>query len=159
METGKQKKRMGRPRKPDAKRHVFAFRFDDVQMSVIDWMFTQYAEEGETKAEIVARLFTSFLAANLAEKALKEKARVEGVPLTLQYREEKRQTVNRELNTEIRREATEAKAGHVRRFVPSFVPIPYPDVEGIPIPEDAKQLEDIKSAEKHFPDIEGISII
>ncbi|MBP5591522.1 hypothetical protein J6Y50_06705 [bacterium] len=156
METEKPKK-TGRPRKPDAKRHVFAFRFDDVQMSVIDWMFTQYAQPKETKSEIVARLFTSFLAANLAEKALAEKARVQGVPLTLQYREENRQTVNRELNNELRRQANAARSGEIRRFVPSSVPLPADPDEGIPLPADAI-TQALKGADNSLPEIEGIEI-
>lgn len=163
MESRKAKK-IGRPRKPDAKRHVFAFRFDDVQMSVIDWMFSEFAQEGETKSEIVARLFTSFLAANLAEKYLAEKARVQGVVLTLQYRQEHRKEANAELKAEIKTQTQQAAIGNRREFVPASIPrpilrpVPYPDDEGIPIPDDVISSEEIKSAKNTLPDIEGILI-
>lgn len=137
MET--EKKRAGRPKKMDAKRNVFAFRFTDAQLSVIDWMISQLSEPNETKSECCSRLFTSFLATKLIEKQMKEKADFERVPLRLYFQQEKpfRQVKNQVLGkiAEIQRDA---QNGAFREFRPDAVPrCDLREDPGIPLPDSA----------------------
>lgn len=134
METVK-KRSVGRPRKADAKRHVFAFRFNDEQIEVIKSVYQELRlDESETLSEMVARTYSRYLQILLKQKQENENKAV-SVPLSVQYRKEQA----------FRRPR----------------PVPYPDVpEGIEIPPGNVGADRVADVVNLSPlgDPEGIEI-